>query len=123
MVNLWMCLIFFYPDFTFSAAFVTLEALAIASEDKESDEKALGRMEGSSTAREFVWDRSREPDDVFPVPVSEVFPVPAEMPSTVNVTSLPEPEVLIPLPPPSPISDSRLEKDESDSRSEPVNNK
>merc|ERR1712109_419228 len=40
------------------------------------------------------------------------------MPSTVNVTSFPDPEVLIPLPPPSPISDSRLEKDESDSRSE-----
>ena len=45
---------FLYQTITFSAAFVTLEALAIASEGKESDEKALGRMEGSSTAREFV---------------------------------------------------------------------
>ena len=55
---------------------------------------------------------------VFPVPVSEVFP--ANFPSTVKVTSLPDPVALIPLPPPpSPISDSRLEKDESsDSRSE-----
>lgn len=88
-------------------AFSAFVALAMAS--VSFDEKALGRMEGSSTAKELVWDRSREPDDVFTTLLP--FPVPEE-PSTVKVTSFPFP--------PRPISDSRVEKDESeDSRREP----
>ena len=82
------------------------EATTTASEDVESaDEKALGRMEGSSTARELVWDRSSEPDDIFA--------------STVKVASELPP---FRSPRPRPISDSRVEKDESDSRNEPENN-
>ena len=88
-------------------AFSAFVALAMASVES-FDEKALGRMEGSSTAKELVWDRSREPDDVFTTLLP--FPVPEE-PSTVKVTSFPFP--------PRPISDSRVEKDESDSRREP----